>query len=252
MQGVSGVWSVALVLTTVWIGGCGAEAPSVREVEKGLRDVAACLQCPSPRAEELGNRVVTLISRICDPSRRRLLKKKFEETVFGTRLDAKDYAERSRQVGAFGDLVSVCMRGERVLGGDRYGAFALRLRYFERLRNELRNELRTAKNIKDGGCGRIPSGLRETAVSFATKLSNHLSFQSRQFERNVALCGPTELTQRQRERLAERFHAIFGRTMRTLQEIERDRLQEVSQRQKSREVVYSTNGVIRLNGVPVQ
>lgn len=248
MQGVSGVWSVALVLTTVWIGGCGAEAPSVREVEKGLRDVAACLQCPSPRAEELGNRVVTLISRICDPSRRRLLKKKFEETVFGTRLDARDYAERSRQVGAFGDLVFVCMRGERVLGGDRYGAFALQLRYFERLRNELR----TAKNIKDRVCGRIPPGLQETAVSFATKLSNHLSFQSRQFERNIALCGPTELTQSQRERLAERFHVIFGRTMRTLQEIERDRLQEVSRWQRSREGTHSTNGVIRLNGAPVQ
>lgn len=248
IQGVSGVWSVALVLTAVLIGGCGVEAPLVREVENGLKDVSACLQRPSPRAEELGNRVVTLISRIRDPSMRRLLKKKFEETVFGTRLDARDYAERSRQVGAFGDLVSVCMRGERVLGGDRYGAFALRLRYFERLRNELR----TAKNIKDRGCGRIPPGLRETAVSFATKLSNHLSFQSRQFERNIALCGPAELTQRQRERLAERFHAIFGRTMRTLQEIERDRLQEVSQRQGSREVARSTNGVIRLNGVPVQ
>lgn len=248
MQGVSGVWSVALVLTIVWLGGCGTEPPLVREVENGLGDIAACLQCPSPRAEELGNRVVTLISRIRDPSRRRLLKKKFEETVFDARLDAKDYAERNRQVGAFGDLVSVCMRGERVLGGDRYGAFALQLRYFERLRNELR----TAKNIKDRGCGRMPSGIQETAVSFATKLRNHLSFQSRQFERNIALCGPTELAQRQRERLAERFHVIFGRTMRTLQEIEHDRLQEVSKRERSREAAYSTNGVIRLNGVPVQ
>ena len=248
IQGFSGVWSVALVLTVVLLGGCGAEAPLVREVENGLGDVAACLQCPSPRAEELGNRVVTLISRIRDPSMRRLLKKKFEETVFGTRLDARDYAERNRQVGVFGDLVSVCMRGERVLGGDRYGAFALQLRYFERLRNELR----ATEDAEDRGGEPTPPGLRRAATSFATKLSTHLSFHSRQFERNIALCGPAELTQRQRERLAERFHAIFGRTMRTLQEIECDRLQEVAQRQGSREVARSTNGVIRLNGVPVQ
>ena len=212
-----------LILVGVFstIDGCRKEDRAVLEVERDMQEALERLATPHPDSLLFGNRLAVKISQLPDRRQREKYRDMFEKIVFSTRFSSENYLCRVQQLNVFCELAGNCVYTRQLLGEDVSSCVKTRLKVLERLSREWRH---LGENW--GGRGGEVLGIHLTAEGYAESVKKNLDKLAERFERVFNEMGQ-ELAESQRAAIRKEFASIMGRSLRTEDEIVRDRQRKI-------------------------